>query len=60
MFDATTCNATTPKGCGKGQTLQVPGGNAVAIASDPVTDTVYVVTSPQRAKHRLGVQRGDL
>ncbi len=55
MFDATTCNATTPKGCGKVQTLQVPGGNAVAIATDPVTDTVYVVTEPPSGPNTVSV-----
>ena len=41
-----TCNATTTSGCTNTHTLQVPGGNAQAIAVNPATDTLYVATNP--------------
>ena len=46
VFDAETCNATTTSGCENVQTLQVPGGNAVSVAVDAATNTVYVTTVP--------------
>ena len=48
---STTGPATPPprSGCGNVHTLQVPGGNADAIAVDPATDTVYVTTIRPRA-----------
>jgi YVTN family beta-propeller protein len=46
VLDERTCNATTSSGCTNARTLQVPGGNAKAIAVNPVTDTLYVATAP--------------
>jgi DNA-binding beta-propeller fold protein YncE len=46
VLDDQTCNAATTRGCTNVRTLQVPGGNAAAVAVNPVTDTVYVVTAP--------------
>jgi len=46
VLDDQTCNATTTAGCKNARTLQVPGGNAQAIAVNPVTDTIYVTTIP--------------
>jgi DNA-binding beta-propeller fold protein YncE len=46
VLNERTCNATTTTGCSHTRTLHVPGGNAGAIAVNPATDTVYVVTFP--------------
>jgi YVTN family beta-propeller protein len=46
VFDDQTCNAATTSGCQNVRTLLVPGGNAAAVAVNPVTDTVYVATQP--------------
>ena len=46
VLDDQTCNATTTTGCKNARTLQVPGGNAQAIAVNPMTDTIYVTTIP--------------
>jgi DNA-binding beta-propeller fold protein YncE len=46
VFDDQTCNATTTGGCTNVRTLRVPGGAAVALAVNPVTDTLYVATAP--------------
>jgi DNA-binding beta-propeller fold protein YncE len=46
VLDDQTCNATTTTGCKNARTLQIPGGNAQAIAVNPVTDTLYVTTIP--------------
>jgi DNA-binding beta-propeller fold protein YncE len=46
VLDDQTCNATTTTGCKNARTLQVPGGNAQAIAVNPATDTIYVTTNP--------------
>jgi DNA-binding beta-propeller fold protein YncE len=58
VFDDRTCNAATISGCGNVRTLQVPGGNAYAIAVNPVTDTVYVVTSPASGPSTVSVFNG--
>ena len=44
VINASTCNATDVAGCSDVQTLAVPGGNAVDIAVDATTDTIYVAT----------------
>jgi DNA-binding beta-propeller fold protein YncE len=44
VFDDRTCNATNQAGCGTVSTLNVPDGNPVGIAVNPVTDTVYAAT----------------
>jgi DNA-binding beta-propeller fold protein YncE len=46
VLDERTCNATTTTGCTAIHTLQIPGGNAAAIAVNPATDTLYVATQP--------------
>jgi DNA-binding beta-propeller fold protein YncE len=46
VLDDQTCNATTTSGCTNARTLHVPGGNAAAVAVNPVTDTIYVTTDP--------------
>jgi DNA-binding beta-propeller fold protein YncE len=58
VFDDRTCNATTASGCGNVRTLQIPGGNAGAIAVNPVTDTVYVVTIPASGPSAVSVFSG--
>ncbi len=58
VFDDRTCNATTTSGCGNVHTLQVPGGNADAIAVDPATDTVYVTTIPGSGPSTVSVFNG--
>jgi DNA-binding beta-propeller fold protein YncE len=45
VLDDQTCNATITSGCQNAHTLQVPGGNATAVAVNPVTDTLYVATN---------------
>ena len=42
--DDHTCNATNQAGCGTVSTLNVPDGNPVGLAVNPVTDTVYAAT----------------
>ena len=44
VFDDRSCNATNQAGCTTTSTLQVPDGNPVAIAVNPVTNTVYAAT----------------
>jgi len=44
LFDDRACNATRQAGCGNVSTLQVPDGNPVDIAVNPLTDTLYVAT----------------
>jgi DNA-binding beta-propeller fold protein YncE len=44
VFDDRSCNATKQTGCTTTSTLQVPDGNPVAIAVNPVTNTVYAAT----------------
>jgi DNA-binding beta-propeller fold protein YncE len=47
VLDDQTCNAAaTTSGCQGARTLKVPGGNAAAVAVNPVTDTIYVATDP--------------
>ena len=58
VFDDRTCNATTTSGCGNVRTLQVPGGNADAIAVDPATNTVYVTTIPRSGPSTVSVFNG--
>jgi DNA-binding beta-propeller fold protein YncE len=45
VLDDQTCNATITSGCTNARTLHVPGGNAAAVAVNPVTDTLYVTTN---------------
>jgi DNA-binding beta-propeller fold protein YncE len=45
VLDDQTCNATNTSGCTNAHTLRVPGGNAAAVAVNPVTDTLYVATN---------------
>ena len=54
VFNDRTCNATTTTGCTDDRTLHVPGGNAVAIAVNPATDTIYVATAPFVGPNGLG------
>ncbi len=44
VVDDRTCNATNQAGCGTVSTLNVPDGNPVGLAVNPVTDTVYAAT----------------
>jgi len=44
VFRDRTCNATQQAGCSTMSTLEVPDGNPVALAVDPLTDTIYVAT----------------
>jgi DNA-binding beta-propeller fold protein YncE len=44
VFDDRTCNATNQAGCGTVSTLNVPDGNPVGLAVNPVTDTLYAAT----------------
>jgi DNA-binding beta-propeller fold protein YncE len=44
VFDDRSCNATNQTGCTTTSTLEVPDGNPVAIAVNPVTNTVYAAT----------------
>jgi DNA-binding beta-propeller fold protein YncE len=45
VLDDQTCNATITSGCQNAHTLRIPGGNAAAVAVNPVTDTLYVATN---------------
>jgi DNA-binding beta-propeller fold protein YncE len=58
VFDDRTCEAAALSGCGNVRTLQVPGGNAFAIAVNPVTDTIYVATSPASGPSTVSVFNG--
>jgi DNA-binding beta-propeller fold protein YncE len=58
VLNARTCNATHRTGCTSTSTLRVPRGNPDAIAVDPVTDTVYVVTITKRGRNRVSVFNG--
>ncbi len=58
VFDARTCNAITTSGCENVQTLQVPGGNAVGVAVDVATNTVYVTTAPASGPNAVSVFNG--
>jgi DNA-binding beta-propeller fold protein YncE len=58
VFDDQTCNATTTSGCDSTRTLQVPGGNAAAVAVNPATDTIYVATSPASGPSTVSVFNG--
>jgi DNA-binding beta-propeller fold protein YncE len=53
-----TCNATDQAGCVDQQTLQVPAGNPVGIAINPVTDTVYVATNTASGPNLISVFNG--
>ena len=44
VFSDRACNATNQAGCGTVSTLNVPDGNPVGLAVNPVTDTVYAAT----------------
>jgi hypothetical protein len=55
VIDAATCNATNAAGCADVSTLQVPGGNADAIAVDDATGTVYVGTITDAGPNLLSV-----
>jgi DNA-binding beta-propeller fold protein YncE len=43
-FNDLTCNAEVQSGCAKLGTLQVPNGNPVGVAINPLNDTLYVAT----------------
>jgi DNA-binding beta-propeller fold protein YncE len=58
VLNERTCNATHRTGCTAISTLRVPRGNPDAIAVDPVTDTVYVVTITNRGRNRVSVFDG--
>ena len=58
VFDDRTCNATTTSGCGDVRTLRLPGGNGLAVAVDPATDTVYVTTAPPSGPDTVSVFNG--
>ena len=58
VFDDRTCNATTTSGCGDVRTLQLPGGNGLAVTVDPATDTVYVTTAPASGPDTVSVFNG--
>jgi DNA-binding beta-propeller fold protein YncE len=58
VLDDRTCNATTTSGCSHARTLQVPGGNPIAIALDPATDTIYVATLPASGPSTISVFNG--
>ena len=58
VLDARTCNATTTSSCENVHTLQVPGGNAVGVAVDTATDTVYVTTAPASGPNTVSVFNG--
>jgi YVTN family beta-propeller protein len=58
VIDAATCNATDQAGCSEVSTLEVPGGNAEAIALDDATGTVYVGTITDNGPNLLSVFNG--
>ena len=58
VLDARTCNATTTSSCENIQTLPVPGGNAVGVAVDTATNTVYVTTAPASGPNTVSVFNG--
>lgn len=58
VVDDRSCNATRHSGCARVRTLQVPGGNAVGIAIDQLTDTIYVATSVQHHPNLISVFNG--
>ena len=58
VLDARTCNATTTSSCETVQTLPVPGGNAVGVAVDTATNTVYVTTAPASGPNTVSVFNG--
>jgi DNA-binding beta-propeller fold protein YncE len=58
VIDAATCNATDATGCAGVSTIQVPGGNAEAIAVDDATGTVYVGTITDNGPNLLSVFNG--
>jgi YVTN family beta-propeller protein len=58
VLDDQTCDATTTTGCKNTRTLQVPGGNASAIAVNPATDTIYVIASPASGPSTVSVFNG--
>ena len=58
VIDDSTCNATDQADCGDQQTLQVPAGNPVAIAVNPLTDTIYVATNTASGPNLISVFNG--
>jgi DNA-binding beta-propeller fold protein YncE len=58
VLNERTCNATHRTGCTAISTLRVTRGNPDAIAVDPATDTVYVVTIANRGRNRVSVFDG--
>ena len=58
VLDARTCNAATTSSCETVRTLPVPGGNAVGVAVDTATDTVYVTTAPASGPNTVSVFNG--
>jgi DNA-binding beta-propeller fold protein YncE len=55
VINAATCNATSTVGCRKLATLQVPGGNAVDIAVNIATGTIYVATLTSSGPNLISV-----
>lgn len=58
VINASTCNATDVEGCPGTQTLTVPGANAVDIAVDATTDTIYVAATTDSGPNLLAVFNG--
>jgi DNA-binding beta-propeller fold protein YncE len=58
VIAAATCNSIDSVGCADVSTLQVPGGNAEAIAVDEATGTVYVGTITDSGPNLLSVFNG--
>jgi len=58
VFNDRTCNAIHQTGCATVSTLQVPGGNPVDIAVNPVTDTIYVATITDSGPNLVSVFNG--
>jgi len=55
VINTATCNATSTAGCRKLATFQVPGGNAVGIAVDSATGTLYVATLTSSGPNLISV-----
>ena len=48
VFDGATCNSTTSTGCGQAPHSATAGFEAVALAVNPATDTIYVANFAQK------------
>jgi DNA-binding beta-propeller fold protein YncE len=55
VLPAADCNALKQSGCDQVSTLEVPGGNPVALAVDPVSDTLYAATITDTGPDLLSV-----